>query len=616
MTTSNQTVADVLPSMAASQPDVTAMYVPTKRRDADGQLVYTRISYRELDQRSDHIAAGLHAVGIERGHRAAIMVRPSAELFALTFGMFKAGVVPVMIDPGLGIRGLGRCIARAKPSAFIGIPVAHAARLTLGWGRATIRHTVNVGGWGLAKHTLQQVERIGAKRVAEGYRRMPTRGNEVAAVLFTSGSTGPPKGVVYRHRNFLAQVEAIRKLFSIEPGEIDLPTFPMFALFDPALGMTTVLPDMDPTRPADVDPRNVIEPIQRFGITTILRSTWHDTEQGAGVCVGAPVPDIEIKVIQISDEPIASFSDGLELPDGEVGEIAVRGPMVTEEYFGDERSTALAKIRDGDTIWHRMGDLGWRDASGRLWFCGRKSHRVTLEDETMFTVPCEKVFDTHPAVYRSALVAPLIGGVRRPTLCVELEPGSGDWGKIEREILATNDEALSTVAIRPHLVWGPGDTSVLPRLVARAKSGRLRMVGQPQPLDTTYIDNAVSAHLLAYDRLSPGSPVAGRAYFITQDEPLPGPQFINDMLDAVGLPPVTRSVSATFARSAAAIVESLWKLLRLYSEPPITRYLVSQLSTAHWYDISAARRDLGYQPNVSYAEGMKRLKAWAERTMK
>ena len=183
----------------------------------------------------------------------------------------------------------------------------------------------------------------------------------------------------------------------------------------------------------------------------------------------------------------------------------------------------------------------------------------------------------------------------------------------EREVLETNDDALSTVAIRPHLVWGPGDTSVLPRLVARAKSGRLTMVGEPQPLDTTYIDNAVLAHLLAYDRLSPGSPVAGRAYFITQDEPLPGPQFINDMLDAVGLPPVTRSVSAAFARSAAAIAEGIWKLLRLHSEPPVTRYLVSQLSTAHWYDISAARRDLGYQPKVGYAEGMRRLKAWAER---
>lgn len=508
MTRGAQTVADVLPKMAASQPDTTAIYVPTKGRDASGRIGYSQISYRELDDRSDRVAAGLHALGIERGHRAALMVRPSPELFALTFGMFKAGVVPVMIDPGLGIRGLGKCLARARPSAFIGIPVAHTARLLLGWSRSTIRQTVTVGGWGLAKHSLRHLEKVGAQRLANGTRPEPTRGEEVAAVLFTSGSTGPPKGVVYRHRNFLAQVDAIREMFSIEPGEIDLPTFPMFALFDPALGMTTVLPEMDPTRPADVDPRAVVEPIRRFEVTTmfgspalldtvgrfgerhgtklpslrrviaagapmpahtlgrwhrmlskdadvyppygateslpvaclagreILKSTWRETEAGAGVCVGFPVPDIEVKLIRISDDPIPRFSKDLEVPDGEVGEIAVRGPMVTEEYFGDEEATALSKMRNGNAIWHRMGDLGWRDPIGRIWFCGRKSHRLVLEDDTMFTVPCEKVFDAHPAVYRSALIGPRVGGVRQPTLCVELEPGHGrrDWPAIERQL--------------------------------------------------------------------------------------------------------------------------------------------------------------------------------------
>ncbi|MDH3653313.1 MAG: NAD-dependent epimerase/dehydratase family protein [Myxococcales bacterium] len=181
----------------------------------------------------------------------------------------------------------------------------------------------------------------------------------------------------------------------------------------------------------------------------------------------------------------------------------------------------------------------------------------------------------------------------------------------EQEVLAANAGALSTVAIRPHLVWGPGDSSALPRLVARAKAGRLRMVGRPQQIDTTYIDNAVAAHLSAYDRLAPGSPVAGKAYFITQGEPLEGPTFINDMLDAVGLPPVTRVIPAPLARSAAAVAEAIWNTFKLQSEPPVTRFLVSQLSTAHWYDISAARRDLGYDPAVSYAEGMVRLKAWA-----
>ena len=181
----------------------------------------------------------------------------------------------------------------------------------------------------------------------------------------------------------------------------------------------------------------------------------------------------------------------------------------------------------------------------------------------------------------------------------------------EQEVLAANSDTLSTVAIRPHLVWGPGDSSALPRLVARAKSGRLRMVGRPQRIDTTYIDNAVEAHLSAHDRLAPGSPVAGKAYFITQGEPLEGPKFINDMLDTAGLPPVTRTIPVWLARFAAGLAEAAWSTLKLQSEPPVTRFLVSQLSTAHWYDISAARRDLGYDPVVSYAEGMVRLKRWA-----
>ncbi|MEM7436352.1 MAG: fatty acid CoA ligase family protein [Myxococcota bacterium] len=510
MSPSRETVADVLPTMAASQPDTVAMYLPTKRRGRDGLVVYEQVTYRELDERSDRIAAGLRAIGIERGDRAALMVRPSAELFALTFAMFKAGIVPVMVDPGLGMRGLGECLARAKPSAFIGVPLAHGARLLLGWGRTTVRRTVTVGGFGLAQKTLAQVETLGTEQLSLGRKVTPTQGNDVAAVLFTSGSTGPPKGVVYRHRHFLAQVESIRSMFSIEPGEIDLPTFPMFALFDPALGMTTILPDMDPTKPAQVDPRHVIDPIQRFGVTTmfgspallntvgrygeqhgtrlpslrrviaagaplpgptlrrwhgmlspsadvfppygateslpvaciagrdILRDTWEQTEQGDGVCVGTPVPDIEVKIIRISDEAIEQLPSDLELPDGEVGEIAVRGPMVTEAYFGDEEATTKAKIVARDEVWHRMGDLGWRDADGRIWFCGRKSHRVELPDQTLFTVQCEKIFDTHPAVYRSALVASHRRGNRTATLCVELEPDVDPqrWTEIERELQA------------------------------------------------------------------------------------------------------------------------------------------------------------------------------------
>jgi nucleoside-diphosphate-sugar epimerase len=180
----------------------------------------------------------------------------------------------------------------------------------------------------------------------------------------------------------------------------------------------------------------------------------------------------------------------------------------------------------------------------------------------------------------------------------------------ERELLAANSASLATIAIRPHLVWGPGDTSMLPRVLAKARAGRVRNIGAPQRIDTCYIDNAVDAHLLAYDALAPGAAAAGRAYFITQGEPLDGPAFLDDLLGAAGLPPVTKSISIKKARMAARVAEGIWKLFRLGGEPPITRFVVSQLSTAHWYDISAAKRDLGYAPRVSYSEGMQRLRAW------
>lgn len=180
----------------------------------------------------------------------------------------------------------------------------------------------------------------------------------------------------------------------------------------------------------------------------------------------------------------------------------------------------------------------------------------------------------------------------------------------EQAVLAANSEQLATVSIRPHLVWGPGDSSMMPRVIAKARAGRVRMIGAPQKIDTIYIDNAVDAHLAAFDRLTPGAAPAGQAYFVTQDEPMDGPEFINDLLAAAGLPAVDKNISVGVARTAATVVEWLWTVLRIKSEPPVTRFVVSQLSTAHWYDISAARRDLGYAPRVSYAEGMERLRAW------
>ncbi len=436
------------------------------------------------------------------------MVPPGLDLFVLAFGLFRAGAVPVLVDPGIGLHHLKACLGNARPEAFIGVPKAHAARVILGWARETVRTKVTVGPrlfWGGV--TLRRIEKLG--REAGGREIAETRGDEIAAIVFTSGSTGPPKGVVYRHGNFAAQIEAVRGVLECGPGDVDLPTFPLFSLFDPALGMTTIIPEMDPTRPAKVDPRKIIGPIHEFGVTTmfgspalldtvgrycvehgirlptlrqvvsagapvapriierfvslmapggriltpygateslpvavnssdvILSETRHATDRGAGTCIGCPVPSIDAAIIGIDDGPIATWSDDLVVADGEVGEIVVKGPQVTHEYFDADEHNRMGKIRDREDVRHRMGDLGYYDEQGRLWFCGRKSQRVITADETLFTVPCESIFNTHADVYRSALVSAEVNGGIVPVICIEAEPGvkPSDHERIRAELL-------------------------------------------------------------------------------------------------------------------------------------------------------------------------------------
>jgi nucleoside-diphosphate-sugar epimerase len=178
----------------------------------------------------------------------------------------------------------------------------------------------------------------------------------------------------------------------------------------------------------------------------------------------------------------------------------------------------------------------------------------------------------------------------------------------EQLVRATNDGTLATVALRPHLIWGPGDTNLVPRIIARARAGRLRRIGRRANLvDSTYIDDAATAHLNAADRLAPGSPIAGKVYFISQGEPWPLWDLINRILRAAHLPPVTRTIPPALALMAGRICEAAAHALRLENEPPMTRFLARELSSAHWFNITAARRDLGYQPSVSIEEGMRRL---------
>lgn len=178
----------------------------------------------------------------------------------------------------------------------------------------------------------------------------------------------------------------------------------------------------------------------------------------------------------------------------------------------------------------------------------------------------------------------------------------------ERLVIAANSPELATVSLRPHLIWGPGDQHLLPRLIARARSGRLRLVAEGKKrVDAVFIDNAVSAHLCALERLKPTSPIAGKVYFITNADPWPMADIINGLLGAVAMKPIRRSISFKSAYRIAACLEAIYSWFRIRREPPLTRFVTLQLATSHWYQTRAAREELGYIPRISMREGMRML---------
>ena len=476
-------IAAHLPALADRRPDRPAVIHP--RAGA-------HLTFRQLNEECDRYACGLSRLGIERGTRTLLMVKPSGDFFSLTFALFKLGAVPVLIDPGMGKTNLLGCIEEAAPEACIAVPVTHAARVFFPRAFRTVKLAVTVGRrWFWGGPTLTRVR----EATRQEFPCAPTCASDVAAILFTSGSTGAPKGVVYEHGMFAAQVHELRDFYGIQEDEVDLAAFPLFALFSVAMGVTVVIPDLDPTRPAQVDPAPFVAAIQRYRITqsfgspaiwdrvgrycverqltlpslrrvlmagapvspTVLerahrilpdsadahtpygatealpvssiaaREVLHDTaaktHAGKGTCVGKLFPEITLRVIRITDEAIPAWDDRLALPYGQIGELVVKGPVVTREYFRRERDTALAKIKDGDAWWHRMGDVGYLDEQGRVWYCGRKGDRVQTTSGTLFTDPCEAIFNQHQDVCRSGLVGVGSVGHQRPVIVIEPQPG-------------------------------------------------------------------------------------------------------------------------------------------------------------------------------------------------
>ncbi len=486
----DQNVAQLLAATAAQNPHGMAIAEPCGR-DHAGRRQYRQITFAELDADSTHIAVGLRDLGARPGQRIALLVRPGIDFISLVFALFKAGLITILIDPGMGKKNMVGCLAATEPEGFIAISLAHAVRAVLRHRFPRTRLLVTVGRrWFWGGVTLGQLRDMASTDNIMS----PVAATDPAAIIFTTGSTGPPKGVLYRHGNFVRQALEIQRFYQIQPGEIDLPGFPLFALFNCAMGVSTVIPDMDPTRPAQVDPRNIIEAVEDWNVTQsfgspalwnvvgkycaanqirlptlqrvlsagapvpphvvglvkqaispqgeihtpygatealpvasisgreIVEETAARSATGAGTCVGRRFPHIDWKVIRISDEPLAHLSDCEEMPVGEIGELIVRGPVVTTEYVTRTEANALHKIADDQGFWHRMGDVGYLDQSDRFWFCGRKSHRVQTPHGTLYTIPCEAIFNGHPAIYRSALVGVGAPAKQRPVLIAEPWP--------------------------------------------------------------------------------------------------------------------------------------------------------------------------------------------------
>ncbi|QDT17497.1 fatty acid CoA ligase family protein [Alienimonas californiensis] len=486
-------VADLLRRAAAERPEVDAVLTP-RGRAGDPTRTYDALTFAELDAAADRFAAALASRGVRRGERVALMVRPGGRFAVAVFGTLRAGAAAVLIDPGLGVPAVLRCLREVSPTGFVGEPIAVAAARAVGrldgvkaWVSAG-RAVPGAIGW----------ERFGTLGPSDF--SPPAMGRtDPAAVIFTSGSTGLAKGVAYEHGMFLAQIEHLRAGYDLPPGEVDVPAFPLFALFDVGLSATMIVPRMHPSRPAHVRPEEILGPIRErsatrafgspalwkkvlkdaadrgvtlpsvtallsagapipprthewaravlpagaqlhtpYGATEalpvcttgtdeILGETAARTREGAGTCVGQPFPGVSLRVVAEVQGPIDSIDEATDLPTGEIGEVIVSGPAVTREYVNRPEQTRRAKIADPAAptgVWHRMGDVGYLDDRGRLWFCGRQAHVVRTTDGPIYPVRGEAVLNELPAVRRTAIVGVGDPGRQRPVIVVECEPGA------------------------------------------------------------------------------------------------------------------------------------------------------------------------------------------------
>ncbi len=501
-------IASRLTQNAKTFPDKKAVVFPHFNKRTH-KYDYNSLTFKELEILSNKFAIGLSALGLKKGDRTLLFLRPSLDFPAMTFALFKLGVIPVFIDPGMGKNNLLKCIKESNPVALISESEIHFIKYFYRDTFKTLKINVTAGSFTWGK--MKSLKALKNQKI-QSFTASTIDPSDTAAILFTSGGTGTPKGVVYTHQIFDHQTTLLQEIFNLSINDIDMPGFPLFSLFTIAMGLTSSIPDMDPSKPGNCNPEKLVQnikdqkptfvagspaiwervadyctknditlpsikyvvmfgapvstklhlkfkpllpngttytpygatealPIANISGDFILKNTAHLSEEGHGTCVGLPAPGVDIKIIKSTNDVVSKLTPEIMLPKNTVGEIIVKGIAVTKEYMDLPDKTREAKIDDENgTFWHRMGDVGYIDNKGYLWFCGRKSHQVETEKGVLYPIPCEAIFNRHPAVKRSALVGLGIPGKQIPAIVIERKDGHYLSGKsrsiFESELLA------------------------------------------------------------------------------------------------------------------------------------------------------------------------------------
>jgi olefin beta-lactone synthetase len=489
--TENQNISLLLTEVAARQPEKSCLIVANPF-EFGTPPTYRQLSCGELERRVRISAHGLQTLGIGAGARVLMMIPPGFDLVTAGFALLRTGAVPVFIDEGMGLENMLRCIEEVEPDAVLSI--ARGFELMTAYPDAfkSVEKTVCIGAGG-PEGSLLFSDLLAADVAMHAHAHKEPE--DLSLILFTTGSTGTPKGVQYTPRVVRSQLEVMKRTWGLTEHDVDLSTFPTFVIGTIAIGMTVVVPDIDPSNPASADPRKIVQaihdhqttytfgppalwdkvtryciehkielpsmrnvlvagapvpaklirrfprilpngnchtpigateanPITNITMQELIDEALPQTDMGKGVCVGYPLPGHEITVIGIDDGIIEDWSQARILGTGEIGEMVVSGSVVTHHYYSRPEATRKSKIYGGaNGIAHRLGDTGFVDEKGRLWFCGRRAQVVQAAGKDWYPLQLESSFNSEADIWRSALVGVVVDDVPELALCIEFEPG-------------------------------------------------------------------------------------------------------------------------------------------------------------------------------------------------